>query len=758
MAVSSQPLRLTWMHIALAIMIVLGAMALRMAVVVDRAAGDERFIPPFLSDSEVYHRFAVDVLHRQYPTRPYDYQPGVIYAYAALMALVGPSVAMLRFALCVVDGVAVGMVIAAGWLLTRRAWGGWLAGLLMAVYPVSVYYATTILIEPFAALLLAVWLVVVLRQMESRSRLRTILIGLLTGMIFVTRSNVAAVTVIYLLWAAAQRPGWRAWLMDCVMIVGGTILVLSPFTAWNVYSGGKFQLLQTGGWWQLYSANNRDGDGTGGRSAAFDAEDRPNDPNQAHWRDALMRDIALNPPRFGGLLLRKAAIFWSDAEPGNNDDFFVIRAISPMLQALPPLSFPYLAAAAFIGLWLLGLARRDQALFFWGVIGVLFAGVMISFALSRFRYPVVIVLFPLAAYGGVGLVEGVRTWRALPKFSPVQWIGRVAVPLLLLMLLWAFPHWALTGSTPPVPPKSAFSALPDDAIPLHVTFGDEVVLEGWRSSPYSLWWNWAAQGWADVNTFPAYTVELFWSIKAPTDTQYQFSIALSEDDIRYGALDRALGTVSYPPHTTNQWQPGTIYSELVSFQPTPDMPTARSIPIRVGVYTREGTIFTQGDKTTPIPITDPASLTSVVLQTVAVYQTVPAALPVPATALHFGTPQTGEVDLVSVDMPAAAPGETVSWTFTWQAASDLKQDAHLFIHIMDANNALAAQYSGLPMPTLATSNWRTGTPLIADLPMTMPTTPGDYTVFIGLIDAQTGERLPINAPDNRPQIGVLTVK
>lgn len=757
---NSNSFRLTWAQIAIAILIVLAAIALRMAVVVDRAAGDERFIPPFLSDSEVYFRFGADVLTRNYPFKPYDYQPGVIYAYAALIAFVGKSVALLRLALCVVDGFAVGMAIAAGWLLTRHAWGGWLAGIFMALYPVSVYYATVMLIEPFAAMLLSVWLVIVLQQMEHPTRLKTILIGLMTGALFVTRSNVAAVTAIYVLWWAAQRPGWRVWLTDLGLIAVSTALVISPFTAWNLYSNpNKFQLVQGEGWWQLYSANNRDGDGTGGRGAAFDAQDRPDSDDDTHWREAMLRDIAINPVRFGGLILRKAAIYWSDAEPGNNDDFYVIRQISPVLQALPAVSFPTLAAVAFIGLWMLGFERRDQALFFWGVIGVLFAGVLISFALSRFRYPVVIPLFPLAAYGVVRGLDWLRQARnGLPKWSAVGWMGRVGVPLVLLFVLWAFPRWALSSGLPPVPPKLTYSALPADTIPLHVTFGDTVILEGWRAAPYARWWPWATQGWADLETYPAYTVELFWSVKQKTSIEYQFFIGMTEDDVRYGSLDRALGTVTYPPMPTNIWQPGVIYSELVSFQASADMPRGMSVPVRVGVYTREGNIFTQGDATTQIPITDPPDLTGVVLQTVALYLGTPIALPIPDGAIHFGTPQTGELDLIESEMPAGQPGEVMTWRLRWQPTSDISRDYNLFVHVMDANNELAAQYGGAPVPHVATSNWQPDHVFDSIIDLRMPVATGEYTVYIGFIDAQTGERLYTDAPDSRPMIGTIKVQ
>ena len=173
---------------------------------------------------------------------------------------------------------------------------------------------------------------------------------------------------------------------------------------------------------------------------------------------------------------------------------------------------PYLAALEFIGLCCLawnGVIRPVLR----GRNGVIFAGVLISFALSRLRYGV-IRLFPLAAYAvtrGLDLARQMR--QARTQWSIAGWIRRVGVPLALLFVLWAFPRWALSGNPPPVPAKPTYNSLPSDAIPLHVTFGDAVILEGWRAAPYAQWWPWAAQGWADLETYPAYAWN-FWSIKA----------------------------------------------------------------------------------------------------------------------------------------------------------------------------------------------------------------------------------------------------
>ena len=81
----------------------------------------------------------------------------------------------------------------------------------------------------------------------------------------------------------------------------------------------------------------------------------------------------------------------------------------------------------------------------------------------------------------------------------------------------------------------------------------------------------------------------------------------------------------------------------------------------------------------------------------------------------------------------------------------------MFVHVMDAKNELASQFGGAPIANLLTSNWRPGTPLTSSIDIPMPDAPGEYTVYIGLIDLQTGERLYTDAPDNRPMIGTITI-
>ncbi|MCU0514065.1 MAG: hypothetical protein MUE40_16030 [Anaerolineae bacterium] len=742
-------------HLLVAVAIVLLAFALRVALVFDRAAGDGRFIPPPLSDSDTYFQFARGLLEGTWPNKPYDYQPGAAYVYALLLGATGQvSIPMLRLALSLVDALAAGLLIGAGWLLSGRALGGYLAGLAMALYPVSIYYGTVILLEPLAAFWLCLFLFLALWQRARPALWRSVLAGVVAGWLAATRINLLPVALLWLLYLAVLCPGWRAWGRHAAALLLALVATLAPFTLWNLHAGGRLQLLQSGGWWQLYAGTNRDGDGTGGVSAALAAEAFDGAPD-AVYRAALFGDLVIDPGRFAGLLARKFAIFWSEAEPGNNDDFFEVRAFSPLLQSLPAVTFTGLAAAGLVGLLLLFYEDRRLAVWLAALIVLVLAGVLVSFALSRFRYPVVVVLHLLAGYAPVRLWS---RWQAGARPGPIRVVlRRYALPGAGIAALLLYPFWALTGDPPPVPPKRTVAALPADARPLNVVFDGVLTLHGWRYAPYRERFPAAAQGWSEPQR--PYAVELFWSVQQPVPAAYQFFIAVVADGVRYAGLDRALGTVTYPPQTTDRWQPGVIYAEIVSFGLPPQLPRGRSLPVMAGAYRLEDN--RPDGALVPVPITQPPGLASLTLQHLAIYEAGPPPLPDdwPGSELVFGDPAGDQLILRGYALPAAVDaGAVVPLRFLWQAQTDLTRDYNLFIHIMADDGTLAAQGDAAVKDGLLTTTWRPGEPVSSDISVTMPAQPGVYPVFIGLLDSASGERLAVAAPDFRPQIGVIRVR
>ncbi|MFQ3674028.1 MAG: hypothetical protein SNJ83_10575, partial [Aggregatilineales bacterium] len=180
-------------HLALAVLIVLGAFALRAAVVFERAAGDAVFYPPDGNDMRTYLTQAETILNGGWT---WGRQPGPSLLFALLMQVMGTREAgMLMLAVSLLDALTAGALIGCGWLLTRRFWAGHLAGLLYALYPVSVFYGTTLLADPLGAQLMAWALLLTLWQGERARWPRTILLGGLLGALLLTRNNLFPVVL-----------------------------------------------------------------------------------------------------------------------------------------------------------------------------------------------------------------------------------------------------------------------------------------------------------------------------------------------------------------------------------------------------------------------------------------------------------------------------------------------------------------------------------------------------------------------------------
>lgn len=357
------------------------AFALRAAITFERAAGDPRFVPMPGMDQFAYVDFARQMLDGYYPNAVFYFQPGTIYVYAALGRFIGIEPGMLRLGVGLLDALACGWLAGAAWLLARREWAGYLAALGMAaLYPVSVFYGTTLLSEPLAAQALALFLFLLLWQRERVVWWRSLALGLLGGALAVLRLALVLVVLVWWLWLLLEKRGsLRTMLLHGALSLLGMLLFIAPFTLSNAhFSGGRFIPIAATGSREIYSANNRDASGTGGQSPALDSVD-------IDYYAALLRDMRLDPLRFVGLLVRKFAIYWSAVEPGNNIDFYEVRSISPTLQILPALDFSWLALLSLLGLLFLWRKDPSLTLSFCALLGAMMLTVVLTFALSRIR-------------------------------------------------------------------------------------------------------------------------------------------------------------------------------------------------------------------------------------------------------------------------------------------------------------------------------------------------------------------------------------
>ncbi len=759
---------LTYRDMVIAVGIVLVAYLLRVVVVVDRAHGDPFFDPlPAGRDQRVYISFAEQYAAGQWPTEPFRFQPGFVYYLVGLHALVGPSLGAIRLGTSLTGALACGFMVGVGWLLTGRRWGGYLTGLLMAVYPVAIFYSTELLTEPLATFLVSVWLFFVLWQWHTPALWRTAIVGLTLGLLAITRTNLILLWFAWLFvldWRTPLTPisthahvtsskffspfsglgflrarrlnVWRPAILHAAISLLFMALVIAPVTLWNLRAGnGKFQLITSTGMDEVYRANNRDATGVRSGDPAMETVDDG-------YNHALLTDIRRNPLRFVELQLRKAGIYWSAQEPINNIDYVASgEAVSPLLRAIP-LDFGILTVLGWLGVLALAHDDRRLGVFFTITNLLIFAGVMVIWVEGRLKQPAVVPLIATTAYLTARLdsvMRGLALRQMLRGYAPLA---------VSLLATFVYLNWARAN----LPAKHPLAGLPGDLRSVDVVFDGRLRLLGWRPLPE---WPAATLGWSRPRR--SYVVELFWRLDEPATEDYNVYIAYVDDGERYAGVDRAIGGVSYRPRLTSAWQPGEIYSEILGFKLPATIPPERSGDIRLGVYLIEEENDNRAIINVPATSLD-RQTESITLQRLAVFG---ALEPQDTPAEHapmvyvFGD----MIALHGYTLPErAAPGEEVRLSFTWQAVDEVPADYTLFLHVMDESDQLAVQLDAPPRNNaFVTSTWPPNYSVHDEITLTMPDTPGIYRVYMGLYHAVTRDRLPVDAPDYRPLLGEIVI-
>ena len=364
------------------------------------------------------------------------------------------------------------------------------------------------------------------------------------------------------------------------------------------------------------------------------------------------------------------------------------------------------------------------------------AGYVLVFAFGRIRFPAVA---PMTLLTGYGLVSGIEAVR-----HGIRWSDNLkhhSLILIFLIVLYSFVNRVLFPE-PKLPPERTYSNLPSDAVRLDAQFGD-VTLVGWRTLDE---WDFVRNGWIPV--FESYAVELFWQISEPTDTTYNFFLAYIDNGQRYDAIDTPIGAVSFPATTTDEWQTGRIYGEIISLRLDEDIPQAQSAQIRAGVW-----YWDEDGQIVNVPRDNEEE--NILIQNIAVFNnvTIPSVPDLPASDLNFGD----LVALRSYELPETArSGETIQISFHWEAINNMRDDYRLFLHVVNESGEIVAQGDNRPVPDLFSYNWMAGYPLYSELPLTMPSTPGTYGIYGGLYN--DSGRLSVDAPDNRVLLGTIIVE
>lgn len=418
------------------------------------AMGDSLLYEVLLGDAAQYDRWARRIAAGDWLGSEVFYQtPLYPYLVGALYRAFGADPWVVRGVQALCGALSCVLVARAGAaFFSERA--GWLAGLLLALYPPAIFFDGIVQKASLDLLLMGalLWLVATAGARPSGPRIAGA--GLALGAAILNRENATALVPVLLAWAA-----WLGWPRGAAraaayaaLLALGLAAPLLPVGLRNDYVGGSFLLTTSQLGSNFYVGNRRGADGgyaplRAGRGDALyerddvrllaeDALKRPLSPAEVsrYWLARSFDDVRSAPGEWARLLAWKWFLTWNRVELVDAEALHTHALHSPPLALLTRgLHFGVLLPLAVAGAWW---TRRE-----WRRLWPLYA-MALAFALSvtlfyvfaRYRYPLV----PLAAlFAGAGLAG---FWRALG--GPRAGDGRELAAATALAALVAVPaNW-----------------------------------------------------------------------------------------------------------------------------------------------------------------------------------------------------------------------------------------------------------------------------------------------------------------------------
>lgn len=694
------------------------AFVYRAAIIWDRAAAPGNaggFDPlPAGSDQLTYYRSIAAYHAGTYPPATFHYQPGISYFLIGLTNVIGTTnLAVLRLVLAALAAVNCGQL----YVVTQLGFGNrrisLIAALLLAVYPVSAFYDTDLVITSQAVILLTIALFAALWMYRSPNRwLGAILLGFVIGFGAITRLEVAAAAVLLTAWLFVIRLRKHSLVPFALTALVAAAFIV-PVALHNRQGGAGFLITPVGSA-EIYRGFNRDANGTYFVS-------RADFTTRLDYYHYLVLDAQLEPLRFIELVLRKLGLFFSATEPGNNLNYTLTGEAVSLLLRLNPLDFRILVVLAAFGSVPLWKNNRRTLLAFLAVCAGMMGMTMFIWIEARIRTPIVAAMIPLAAYGLYDMAIHAR--------SMVFW--RKRLPLVAALVIGVGLAWLAENG---LPRKVTVAALPANAQPVDALYNDELRLVGYRIED-----SYSPPG--VVQLFHPYVVSLYWMLEQPTATDYSFSLKLVVKDAVLDQYDHPVGYTGYPEQATSAWEARRIYVEHIGMNVnTFSTPTEISGHLWMEVYPERDTtrLFDPvGMGARPLELARPA-----VIFGKGGFETLPADEP-QQTAIHFG-------DLLALEawhLPASGRGgDAAIVTLGWHTTGTQINDSYVIgVYFQNEAGEYIANFDAPP---------REGALLTSSLPIhylledrrsvIFPEQPGMYRVFVAVYRQRDGERLPLN--------------
>lgn len=705
------------------IAVVLLALAFRVAVFVGRGAGDPGFTNLFIpgNDQTVYVEQGLRIYAGEWVEGAFYFQPGNMLWIAGWLGVTGGDVAAVRVINAILGSLSTLLLFAAGRsALSTRS--GLLAATLYALYPVTAFYDSTLLISPVATLFVAIGISSAVIMAQKANMGWVALAGFVLGASVLLRMTLLAMLPGFLLgiWLAPRSVGKR--IVYTVSMLGIAAAVVAPISWWNTSQTGEFTLSSTAGSYTLYLGNNRD---AGGSNLITQAAEYQHGLG-GDYTEALIRDAQAEPWRFVQLQLRKLGLITSSVELPNNFSYADNGlAYAPFLY-VSPLRYGRLVLLGLMGAFLVLLNRQwslTPPVLFAVIYGV---GTALIWVNSRVRLPMVPATALLAGVA-LDVVLSRRAWRA----KTGSFLASAGILLALMF----------TANTLPLPRFQNSAELNEGFSPVDVTFADNLRLIGVRVD--------TPQTYPDIGMLVTYQ----WEALQPIEQDIALFLhlwTLGGEQVVAG--DVVIGEISYPATPTSQWPVGAVFTEQVMVEVPRDYPTPRGTYLTTGVYdaeTGEPLIAVDADGNV---LGDTVGLPG--LQRIVERWPYPPAPYSESVSVTFG--EAFQLTSYEIQPVESAPGTQIVINLTIEVVNPTPFNANYFLHVLNAAGELVTQADGPPLGGgLPTTLWFQGDQwadqIVLGLPPDLPE--GEYDLVLGYYDPASGTRLATSG--NRPDSFML---
>ena len=309
------------------------------------------------------------------------------------------------------------LYLGAARLFNRRY--GLVAAWMLALYAPSVFFDGIVQKASLGCLLLCILLALLARVMKPSARVAILAIGVMAGLLVLTRENALVWLPILGAWVWFARTGAsaRSRCLRLGIYALGTALVLIPVGVRNAHVGGQWSVSTFQAGPNFYIGNHRGATGRyrplvrGHETPTFERHDatmlaerdtgRDMSAQEVsdYWMSRALDDIRSDPAAWLVLVGKKLLMVLNRHEVADAESQYVCADFSPVLRGLGALwHFGVLCPLAAMGI-VLTRGRWRELWIYYALLASMVSAVALFYVMARYRYPLVPLLMPFAAAG-----------------------------------------------------------------------------------------------------------------------------------------------------------------------------------------------------------------------------------------------------------------------------------------------------------------------------------------------------------------------